>query len=116
MLNRFCRLVPVASLTLLSYAASAGDFEVDGVALRGYDPVAYFVSSFTRTTRGETDVAFAYDPSSNARQPAYGLLNTEISARIAAADLEIRVWGRNLTDTRYFLRAFEATAHRRHAR
>lgn len=53
------------------------------------------------------DVAFSYDPSSMARQRAYGLLNAGISTRLADTDLEIRLWGRNLTNTRYFVRVFQ---------
>lgn len=46
MSNRFSGLIAIAALSLMSTAAFAGDFfETDGVALRGYDPVAYFASA-----------------------------------------------------------------------
>ena len=46
MSNRFFRLIAIAAVSLMSTAALAGDFfETDGVALRGYDPVAYFVAA-----------------------------------------------------------------------
>ena len=53
------------------------------------------------------DISFWYDPTSLARQESYGLLNALVSARFAGKDLEVSLWARNLTDTRYFLRAFQ---------
>jgi iron complex outermembrane receptor protein len=50
------------------------------------------------------DVAFSYDPQSPARQPAYGLWNARIAARPAHGGWEFGLWGRNLSDTRYFTR------------
>jgi YHS domain-containing protein len=45
MSNRFSALIAVALLSMSSTAVLAGEFfETDGVALRGYDPVAYFAS------------------------------------------------------------------------
>jgi YHS domain-containing protein len=59
MLNRFCSLLAVAVLTLLCHAAFAGEyFETDGVALRGYDPVAYFVSA--KPQKGESKYSYEY--------------------------------------------------------
>jgi iron complex outermembrane recepter protein len=52
------------------------------------------------------DISFWYDPDSLARQESYGLLNATISARFARSGIEVSVWGRNLTDKRYFQRAF----------
>lgn len=54
------------------------------------------------------DVPFAYDPRSEARQDAYGLLNATTIARFAAGTLEIKLWGRNLTDRRYLARAVDS--------
>lgn len=46
MLNRFFRRIAIAAVSLMSTAALAGDFfETNGVALHGYDPVAYFVAA-----------------------------------------------------------------------
>lgn len=53
------------------------------------------------------DISFWYDPNSLARQESYGLLNAMFSARFARGDFEASLWGRNLTDTRYFQRAFQ---------
>jgi iron complex outermembrane receptor protein len=53
------------------------------------------------------DVAYTYDPDSLARQCAYGLLNAMISIRFARTDLELSLWGRNLTDRDYIARAFD---------
>jgi iron complex outermembrane receptor protein len=50
------------------------------------------------------EVAFAYDPSSPARQEAYGLLNAMVMARFRQLDLELRLWARNLLDERYLAR------------
>jgi iron complex outermembrane receptor protein len=53
------------------------------------------------------DISFLYDPNSLAQQEAYGLLNAVISADFKRSDMEVSLWGRNLTDTRYFQRAFQ---------
>ena len=53
------------------------------------------------------DISFWYDPSTLARQESYGLLNAMVAARFARSHLEVSLWGRNLTDTRYFQRAFQ---------
>jgi iron complex outermembrane receptor protein len=53
------------------------------------------------------DVPFSYDPASVARQESYGLLNAMVSIRSPRGDLELRLWGRNLGDSRYVNRAFE---------
>jgi iron complex outermembrane recepter protein len=55
------------------------------------------------------DVAFVFEPGSLARQEAYGLLNALISARSADSRFEFTLWARNLTNTRYFVRAFETS-------
>jgi YHS domain-containing protein len=58
MSNRLYGLLALATLTL-TQAASAGEFfETDGVALRGYDPVAYFVSSQPR--KGDSNHSYEY--------------------------------------------------------
>jgi iron complex outermembrane receptor protein len=54
------------------------------------------------------DVPFAYDPASLARQQAYGLLNAMLSASFERTNLEVSLWGRNLTDQDYIVRAFES--------
>ena len=54
------------------------------------------------------DVAFAYNPSSPARQEAYGLFNAMLTARLNRADFEVRFWGRNLTDERYLARIVDS--------
>lgn len=41
-------------------------------------------------------------PGARAAQSSYGLLNGRIAAVIERADLEIAIWGKNLTDKRYF--------------
>src|SRR4051812_38410017 len=57
MSNRFFGLIAIAAMSLLSSVALAGDFfETDGVALRGYDPVAYFVSSAAQ--KGESQYSY----------------------------------------------------------
>jgi iron complex outermembrane receptor protein len=53
------------------------------------------------------DISFWYDPGSLARQESYGLLNAMVSAQFPGGDIEVSLWGRNLADTRYFLRAFQ---------
>ena len=59
MLNRFFRLIAIAALALLSTPALAGEFfETDGVALRGYDPVAYFVSA--QPQKGQAQYSYEY--------------------------------------------------------
>ena len=59
MSNRFSRVIAIAALSLLSTAALAGEFfETDGVALRGYDPVAYFVSS--EPQKGQAQYSYEY--------------------------------------------------------
>jgi YHS domain-containing protein len=59
MLIRFSRLIAIAAFALFSTGALAGDFfETDGVALRGYDPVAYFVSS--EPQKGQSQYSYEY--------------------------------------------------------
>jgi len=59
MSNRFSRLTAIAALSLMSTAALAGEyFETDGVALRGYDPVAYFFSS--EAQKGQAQYSYEY--------------------------------------------------------
>jgi YHS domain-containing protein len=59
MLNRFLRLIAIAAVSLMSTAALAGDFfETDGVALRGYDPVAYFVAAVPQ--KGQAQYSYEY--------------------------------------------------------
>jgi YHS domain-containing protein len=62
MLNRFFRLIAIAAVSLMSTAALAGDFfETDGVALRGYDPVAYFDAGEPR--QGKSQYSYEYQGS-----------------------------------------------------
>jgi len=59
MSNRFSRVIAIAALSLLSTAALAGEFfETDGVALRGYDPVAYFASA--EPQKGQAQYSYEY--------------------------------------------------------
>ena len=59
MSNRFSRVIAIAALSLLSTAALAGEFfETDGVALRGYDPVAYFASA--EPQQGQAQYSYEY--------------------------------------------------------
>lgn len=59
MSNRFFRLIAIAAVSLMSTAALAGDFfETDGVALRGYDPVAYFVAA--EPQQGQSQYSYEY--------------------------------------------------------
>jgi YHS domain-containing protein len=59
MLNRFFRLLAIATISLMSTAALAGDFfETDGVALHGYDPVAYFVAA--EPQKGQAQYSYEY--------------------------------------------------------
>jgi len=59
MLSRFFRLIAIAAVSLLSTAALAGDFfETDGVALHGYDPVAYFVAA--EPQKGQAQYSYEY--------------------------------------------------------
>jgi YHS domain-containing protein len=59
MLNQFLRLIAIAAVSLMSTAALAGDFfETDGVALRGYDPVAYFVAAVPQ--KGQAQYSYEY--------------------------------------------------------
>jgi iron complex outermembrane recepter protein len=51
------------------------------------------------------DVPFWYEPSSPARQPAYGLWNAGIQRRPAVSGICFGLWGRNLADKRYITRA-----------
>jgi iron complex outermembrane receptor protein len=53
------------------------------------------------------NMSFSYDPTSPARQAAYGLLNAMVSIRFDRADLELALWARNLADRRYITYAFE---------
>jgi iron complex outermembrane receptor protein len=53
------------------------------------------------------DISFWYAPNTLARQDSYGLLNARASVRFDRSDIEFALWGRNLTDTRYFQRAFQ---------
>ena len=56
---RFLRLRALLAGLLMAFRVSAGDFfEVDGVALRGYDPVAYVESN--RPTLGLAEHSFVY--------------------------------------------------------
>jgi YHS domain-containing protein len=58
MSNRFIRVIAIAALSLISAASLAGDFfETDGVALRGYDPVAYFASA---PQKGQAQYSYEY--------------------------------------------------------
>jgi len=60
MSNRFSGVIAIAALSLLSTAALAGEFfETDGVALRGYDPVAYFADG--QPHKGSEAFWFAFD-------------------------------------------------------
>ncbi len=59
MLNRLCSLFAIAALALSSTAAIGGEFfETDGVALRGYDVVAYFVTA--KPQKGQPDHSYEY--------------------------------------------------------
>ena len=59
MMNRVRGLIAIAAFSLLSAAAYAGDFfETDGVALRGYDPVAYFASA--KPQQGQSQYSYDY--------------------------------------------------------
>jgi YHS domain-containing protein len=59
MSNRFFRLIAIAAVALVSTATLAGDFfETDGVALRGYDPVAYFVAA--EPQKGQSQYSYEY--------------------------------------------------------
>ena len=59
MLNRFCRLIVITACSLVSAATLAGDFfETDGVALHGYDPVAYFVAA--EPQKGQAQYSYEY--------------------------------------------------------
>ena len=59
MSNRICKLFAVALLALLSHVALAGEyFEADGAALRGYDPVAYFVAG--KPQQGQPEHSYEY--------------------------------------------------------
>jgi YHS domain-containing protein len=59
MSNRFSSLIAIATLSLMSTAAFAGEyFETDGVALHGYDPVAYFVASAAQ--KGQAQYSYEY--------------------------------------------------------
>jgi len=53
------------------------------------------------------DIAFDYDPTSEARQEAYGLVNAMLSAGFDRAGLELSLWARNLADQSYVTRAFD---------
>jgi YHS domain-containing protein len=62
MLNRFFRLIAIAAVSLMSTAALAGDFfETAGVALHGYDPVAYFVAA--EPQKGQAQYNYEYQGS-----------------------------------------------------
>ncbi len=56
------------------------------------------------------DVAFQYDPRSLAHQDAYGLLNAMISVQFDPSNIELRLWGRNLTDRHYLVRATDSVS------
>ena len=59
MSNRFFGVIAIAALSLMSAAAFAGDyFETDGVALHGYDPVAYFVAA--EPQQGQAQYSYEY--------------------------------------------------------
>ena len=59
MLQRLSGVIAIAALSLLSTAALAGDFfETDGVALHGYDPVAYFVAA--EPQKGQAQYSYEY--------------------------------------------------------
>ena len=59
MSNRFSALIAVALLSMSSTAVFAGEFfETDGVALRGYDPVAYFASG--KPQKGQAQYSYEY--------------------------------------------------------
>jgi YHS domain-containing protein len=59
MLKSFYRLIVITAFSLVSGAALAGDFfETDGVALHGYDPVAYFVAA--RPQQGQSQYSYQY--------------------------------------------------------
>jgi len=68
-------VIAIAALSLLSTAALAGEFfETDGVALRGYDPVAYFASA--EPQKGQAQYSYEYKNSkfyfaSDANQRAF---------------------------------------------
>ena len=62
MLNRFFRRIAIAAVSLMSTAALAGDFfETNGVALHGYDPVAYFVAAAPQ--KGQAQYSYEYKDS-----------------------------------------------------
>jgi YHS domain-containing protein len=59
MSNRFSALIALVLLALSSNAAFAGEFfEADGAALRGYDPVAYFVAA--KPQKGQAQYSYEY--------------------------------------------------------
>lgn len=53
------------------------------------------------------DIAFTYDRASPARQDAYGLLNAVLTANFDRSGLQLSLWGRNLTNQHYVMRAWE---------
>ena len=56
------------------------------------------------------DVTFRYDPRSLADQAAYGLLNAMLSAQFDRSNVALTLWGRNLTDKRYLVRATDSVS------
>ncbi len=67
------------------------------VALRSHELAGHVDYS------GRSQVRFDVDPA--AMQSAYNLLNATASITFAGSRLQLSVWGRNLTDTRYVTRA-----------
>ena len=62
MLNRFFRLIAITAVSLMSTTVLAGNFfETDGVALHGYDPVAYFVAA--EPQKGQSQYSYEYQGS-----------------------------------------------------
>jgi len=63
--------------------------------------------------RGGTNVyGVQYSPQDTVGQPGYALHNLQLLYRLPSGMAEVRIWGRNITDTRYKEYAFDATAFR----
>ena len=61
MLNRFLRLIAIVVSLRALWRSLRFFFETDGVALHGYDPVAYFVAAAPQKDKRNT---YEYIPSS----------------------------------------------------
>jgi iron complex outermembrane receptor protein len=60
------------------------------------------IGSFDFVVGDYYNSGFFWNPDDRVKQPAYALLNASVTWSSPKADWDVRVWGKNLTDRRYY--------------